>query len=777
MDKKYNPKEHEEKIYKRWEKSGFFNPDNLKNTEKGNYSIALPPPNVTGSLHMGHALNTTIQDIVARFKRMREKKVLWLPGTDHAGIATQNVVEKMLQKKGKTRHELGREKFIEKVWEWKEKYGNIILDQLKKLGASCDWSRTRFTLDKKYSKAVEKTFIHYYKKGLIYRGPRIVNWCPRCSTAISDIEIKYKEEKGKLWYIKYPLENKDGFITIATTRPETMLGDTAIAVNPKDKKYEKLIGKKVILPLAKRKIPIISHHLVDKDFGTGALKITPAHDNLDWKIGQENNLEIINVIGPDAKMTKEAGKEFKGLSVKDARKKVVEKLKKENYLQKVEDYPHKISLCDRCSSPIEPQISTQWFIKMEQLAKPAIKAVAQKRVNLLPKRYQRVYLDWLENVKDWCISRQLWWGHRLPVWFCENEKNKQCFVVSSEKPKKCKKCGATKFKQSNDVLDTWFSSALWPFATLGWPEKTKDLKEFYPTSFLSTARDIIYLWVTRMVISGLEFLNKIPFKDVYFHSTILSIDGQRMSKSRPKANVNPLDMIDKYGTDATRFGLMYSMSFGQQAIKFDERNLKASRNFINKLWNISRFIDMQLENKKIEIKNIESKTLADQWILSRLNKVIKNTTDNIQNFKLGEASDELYDFIWHEFADWYLEISKIQTQNPETKNSTLKILKLILCNIIRLLHPFIPFVTEVLYSQFNPLDELVMIAPWPKHKKEFQKEKIEKEFQIIQEIVNHIRSEKIKHYKIEKQEYKKLLTQKPKLRELIKSLTKIELEI
>ncbi|MGC9048866.1 MAG: valine--tRNA ligase, partial [Patescibacteria group bacterium] len=510
MEKSYDPQKYEYKIYKNWLKSGFFSPEKLPSRGGKYFSVVIPPPNITSNLHIGHALNATIQDILVRFYRMKIKKTLWVPGIDHAGIATQNVVEKELSKEGLTRQQLGREKFLERVWQWKEKYGNLILEQLKRLGCSCDWSRTRFTMDKDYIRAVQTAFIHYYKKGYIYRGPRIVNWCPRCSTAISDIEIKYQEEKSKLWYIKYPRSKiKDQFIVVATTRPETMLGDTAIAVNPKDERYKDLIGQKVILPIMNREIPIIAHHLVDPNFGTGVVKITPAHDMVDWKIGKENKLEIINVIGPEAKMTQEAGK-YASLSVKEARQKIIEELKSLDLLEKEEDYLHQISLCDRCGTPIEPQISIQWFVKMDKLAKPAAEVVKKGKIKIIPERYKKVYLDWLENIEDWCISRQLWWGHRLPVWFCQNgnlRSKTECSVVSIEKPKKCPRCGATEFKQSEDVLDTWFSSALWPFATLGWPASAKatagnppkksDLEKFYPTNLLSTARDILYLWVAR----------------------------------------------------------------------------------------------------------------------------------------------------------------------------------------------------------------------------------------------------------------------------------------
>lgn len=791
MEKRYEPIKYESEIYQLWEKSGFFNPDHLPGKRKKTYSIAIPPPNITGSLHMGHALNSTIQDIMSRYHRMDGKKVLWLPGTDHAGIATQNVVEKELAKQGLTRQQLGREKFIKKVWVWKEKYGNLIIEQLKKLGCSCDWSRIRFTLDKEYTQAVITAFIHYWQKGYIYRGPRIVNWCPRCSTAISDIEIKYQEEESNLWYLKYPLKNKpDQFMVVATTRPETMLGDTAIAVSPKDERYKKLVGQTAILPIMNREIPIISHHLIDPEFGTGAVKITPAHDNTDWKIGQDNKLEIINVIGPDGKMTQEAG-EYAGLKVLEAREKIIKKLAKQGLLAKKEDYTHQISLCDRCDTPIEPQISTQWFVKMDKLSQPAIKVVEKNKIKIVPERYNKVYLDWLKNIQDWCISRQLWWGHQLPVWFCQNNLKKECFVVSAEKPLKCPQCKTTEFKQSEDVLDTWFSSALWPFATLGWPEKTADLKKYYPTSLLSTARDIIYLWVARMVFSSSEFLKKIPFKEVYIHATILTLEGRRMSKSLG-TGIDPLELIEKYGADATRLGLIYQMSSSQQAIRFDERDLIAARNFINKLWNISRFITLtsnQPTTNSQQPATIKPATLADQWIFSRLNNLIISTTKKIENYELGEAAKELYEFGWHELADWYLEASKFQTTNDQLKNNTDQCLKFILDNLLKLLHPFIPFVTEQIWQSTRPdrLDknsDLLIVASWPEANKKLINQSIEQDFEKIKNIVTEIRNWKTKQkiplkevveYKIELENKKIFAQTEPK--ELIEKLGKVKLII
>jgi valyl-tRNA synthetase len=679
IPKAYDPKEVEDKTYKLWEQGEFFSPRG-----KGKpFVVAIPPPNITGSLHMGHALDYTIQDVMIRYNRMNQVPTLWIPGTDHAGIATQNKVEKELKKQGLSRHDLGREKFIEKVWEWKEKYGGIILDQFKRMGFSCDWSRLRFTMDANYAKAVETAFLHYYEKGWIYKGPRIVNWCPRCGTAISDIEIRYTPHKTKLWYIKYPIKNSDRFIVVATTRPETMLGDTAIAVNPKDERYKKIINEKIILPLMNRQIPIVADRLIDLEFGTGAVKVTPAHDSIDYKIGKTHKLETINIIGEDGKIT-EQGEKYAGLKVLDARNKIIEDLKALNLLEKEEDYDHSLAICDRCETPIEPLISKQWFVKMDELVKPAIKAVESGKIKFSPDRYKKTYLDWLNNIEDWCISRQLWWGHKIPI---EGE---------------------------NDVLDTWFSSALWPFATLGWPEKTKDLKDFYPTNLLVTAQDIIYLWVARMVFSSLEFLNKIPFKDVYIHATILNKEGKRMSKSLG-TGIDPLELIEKYGADATRFGLLYQTSRDQQAVKFSEDTIRANRNFCNKLWNINRFIQMKpsafaeaMADKQYKTLKDKDLTADDKWILKRLNETIKSITDKIENYELGESARELYEFVWHEYADKYIEASKKQEKNVNVY---------VFETILRLLHPFMPFITESIWQMNYKQNDALIISQWPKIKK------------------------------------------------------------
>jgi len=681
LPKTYDPKQVEDKIYSLWQKSGFFNPDKLPGKNRKPYSIVLPPPNVTGTLHMGHALNTTVQDILIRWKRLKGHKTLWLPGTDHAGIATQNVVEKDLKKEGLSRFDLGREKFIERVWQWKEKYGDIILDQLKKLGASCDWSRARFTLDEGYVKAVETAFLNYYKKGWIYRGERVVNWCPRCQTSLSDLEIEYKEELGKMWYIRYPLKDKT-YITVATTRPETMLGDTAVAVNPKDTRYKKLIGKKVVLPLSGRVVPIVEDRLVDLNFGTGAVKVTPAHDLTDYEISLRHNLESIQVIDERGLITKNAPAIYQGLKVLEAREKVVKDLTDKGLIEKIEDYSHQVPKCYRCGSTIELIPSEQWFLKMGELAKMAINSVKSGKIKFRPKRWERVYFDWLKNIKDWCISRQIWWGHKIPI---EGE---------------------------NDVLDTWFSSALWPFATLGWPDKTEDLKEFYPTNVLSTDRGIINLWVTRMIFSGLEFMKKDPFQDVYVHATVLTKEGRRMSKSLG-TGIDPLLLIEKYGADATRFGTAWQIMGGQD-IRFIEDNIVMGRKFCNKIWNASRFVMMQIENSKLDNKkpSLAGKlTAADKKILKSLDKTMKSADKYLDNFQFGQAARQLYSFFWHDFCDLYIEKAKKQ-EDKKTK----QILTYVLLSSLKLLHPFIPFVTEEIYQGLPIKNKkpCLIIEDWPK---------------------------------------------------------------
>ncbi len=686
LPKIYEPKKVEGKIYNLWEKGSFFNPDKLPGKRKKPYTILIPPPNITGSLHMGHALNVVCQDILIRWKRTQGYKALWLPGTDHAGIATQNVVERELKKEGKNRFDLGQDQFIERVWQWKEKYGNIILEQFKKLGCSCDWSRTRFTMDKEYVRAVQTCFQHYQKKGWIYKGKRVVNWCPRCQTSLSDLEIEYKEEKGKLWYLKYPIKkDDDNFIIVATTRPETMLGDTAVAVNPKDKRYKKLVGEKVTLPLANRVIPIIADRLVDPEFGTGAVKITPAHDLTDYEISQRHNLPQVQVIDEQGKITKAAPLPYQGMKALEARQKVVEDLKKLGLLEKVKDYSHQVPKCYRCGTTLELIPSEQRFLKMDQLAKTAIEAVKSGKVKFHPKRWEKVYFNWLKNVRDWCISRQIWWGHKIPI------------------------------KGADDVLDTWFSSALWPFATLGWPKKTKDLKTFYPTNVLSTDRGIINLWVARMIFSGIEFMKKAPFQDVYIHATVLTREGKRMSKSLG-TGIDPLVLCEKYGADATRFGIAWQIMGGQD-IRFVEDNIVMGRKFCNKVWNASRFVLMQFPPKESlrlptgqAISKSKNLTLADKKILKALDKIIKSVNKDLGSFRFGAAARQLYSFFWHDFCDIYIEKFKVQSSKVESQ----KVLLYVLLTSLKLLHPFIPFITEEIYQKLPIKDKrYLIIEEWP----------------------------------------------------------------
>ncbi len=685
IGKSYQPEKNEKKIYQLWEKSGFFNPDKLpvKKTAK-KYAITIPPPNITGRLHMGHALNAFIQDILIRWKRMQGYHVLWVPGTDHAGIATQNIVEKELKKEGLTRYDLGREQFIKRVWQWKKEYGYFILDQLKQLGCSCDWSRAAFTMDPSYQKAVEETFLYYHKKGWIYQGERVINWCPRCQTSLSDLELEYKEKKGFLWHIKYPIKNSRKYLVVATTRPETMLGDTAVAVNPKDKRYRSFVGKKIILPLAEREIPIVADQAVEINFGSGAVKVTPAHSMVDAEIAQRHNLPFIQVISDKASMTKQAGR-FASLNIKEAREKIIEELKKENLLEKTEPYNYPVPYCDRCDNLIEHLLSKQWFLKMDQLAQKAIKAVKSGRVKFHPKRWEKVYLDWLENIKDWCISRQIWWGHKIPI---EGEE---------------------------DVLDTWFSSALWPFATLGWPEKSKDFEKFYPTDVLSTARDIINLWVARMVFSGLELTEKPPFKDVIIHATILTKDGKRMSKSLG-TGIDPLELIDRYGSDAVRFGMIYQ-ALSNQDIHFVEDHIQMGKKFANKVWNASRFA-LQKIDKKTDLPSLRQVqeatfsrkiTAADKKIIKQLSAAIKKVDQDLSRYRFGQAAHTAHNFFWRHFCDQYIEASKKQ-EGEESK----QVLACVLTNSLKMLHPFMPFVTEAIYQKLPFKKEMfLMVEKWP----------------------------------------------------------------
>lgn len=687
LAKAYNPQEHEDAIYALWEKSGFFTPENLPKPPAGGrkpFVIMLPPPNVTGSLHMGHALNAAIQDILIRSKRMRGYDALWVPGTDHAGIATQNVVEKMLKKQGVSRHDLGREKFIEKVWEWKEQYGNTIIGQLKKLGASCDWSRLRFTMDAGYVKAVEAAFRHYYEKGLIYKGKRVVSWCTRCQTSLSDLELEYKDEESKLWHIRYMIPGRErtiadrDYIVVATTRPETLLGDEAVAVHPDDERYKGLVGKSVILPIHQREIPMIADAAIDMAFGTGAVKVTPAHDITDFEISRRHDLPLRQIIDERGKMTAEAGKLFEGAKVLEARERIIAELEAQGLLDKEEAYPHRIAVCYRCGTVIEPIPSEQWFLKMDVLAQKALLAVKEKRITFHPQRWEKIYTDWLENIRDWCISRQIWWGHKIPL------------------------------DGETDVLDTWFSSALWPFATLGWPEKTPDLEKYYPTQVLSTARDIINLWVARMVYSGIEFMDREPFADVIVHATVLAKDGRRMSKSLG-TGVDPMDLIAKYGADATRFGLIW-MSLGGQDMKFGEEPIIAGKKFLNKIWNASRFVGGRLGGD-ISCAFPESPRIVENAaMIESAHAAAKTITESIDAYDFGQALHIAYDFFWHTFCDKYIEWAKTR-DDEETKQT----LGATLAASLKLLHPFVPFATEALWQHIRKDDwpQQLMIAEWP----------------------------------------------------------------
>lgn len=706
IPKTYNPKEYEKQIFTKWEDSSSFVPKSNKSTP---FVVAIPPPNVTGSLHMGHALNNTIQDVLIRWHRMKQVPTLWIPGTDHAGIATQHVVEKKLKKEGKSRLSIGREEFIKEIWRWKDEYEKEILGQLKTLGCSCDYTKTRFTMDEEYAKSVIFAFKHYYDKGLLYKDYRIINWCPSCATSLSDLELEHQELSGSLFYIEYQVEGEEKGITVATTRPETMLGDTAIAVNPKDSRYKDLIGKNAILPIIKRKIPIIADDLVDIKFGTGAVKVTPAHDQIDFEIAERNNLEKIIVINERAKMTKDAGKFFEGLSRYEAREKIVEMLKKSGQLIKEEPYTHNVGHCYRCNTVIEPRLSLQWFLAMKNLAKPAIDAVKSGEIKFHPKKWEKVYLNWMENIKDWCVSRQIWWGHQIPVWYCSCGE----VIVETSAPKSCPKCKKTELKRDEDVLDTWFSSALWPFATLGWPNDTDFLKNFYPTSLNSTARDIIYLWVARMIMAGYEFTDTKPFSDVFIHATVFNKDGKRMSKSLG-TGVDPIMLIEKYGADATRFGLLWQAAQSQD-MKFSEDSILAAKKFANKVWNASRFVMMNLgDYKNVPRGTFESIAHKDDLkIIEKLDDVILKTNNYLKKYDFQHAVELLYEFFWHEYCDQYIEVAKERIKNnSKDKKAAQYALDYVLKNFLKLLHPFMPFVTEAIWEKIEK--EMLITSEWPK---------------------------------------------------------------
>ena len=729
LPKTYDPKAVEPKWYEYWCDKGYFHAEVDPSREM--YCITIPPPNITGALHIGHALCYTIQDVLGRWKRMQGFNTLILPGTDHAGIATQNVVEKQLAEEGLTRHDLGREKFVERVWKWREEYGGIIIEQFKRMGYAFDWDRLRFTLDEGYEEAVLEEFIRWFEAGLIYRGVRVINWCPRCHTAISDIEVAYEEVAGHLWHIDYPLEDGSGVITVATTRPETMLGDTAVAVHPEDQRYMGMVGKNAILPIMGRPIPIIGDFHVDPDFGTGAVKVTPAHDPNDFEIGLRHNLAQIIVIGPDGSMTKEAGR-FSGKDRYAAREEIVEELRAKGLLVREEEYLHSVGTCDRCGSVIEPLLSEQWFAKMQEIAQPAMDVVKDGRVRFVPDRYARIYLDWMENIKDWCISRQLWWGHRIPIWKCAD-----CgaYTAAKTEVEACSKCGSKNVEQDPDVLDTWFSSALWPFATMGWPKDTPELHHFYPTSVLTTAREIIYLWVARMIMTSLYFLDEIPFRDVYIYATVLNEEGRRMSKSLG-TGIDPLEMIDLYGADALRFALIQQAGKGQD-IRFSVSRVEAIRNFSNKIWNIARFVLLSLDGHPTsDIRNLASE---DKWILSRLQKTIDAVNKGLEEYDMDDAARAMYDFLWNEYADWYIEMAKPRLQG-EGRATVQYVLWRVLETSMRLMHPVMPFLTEQIWQSIPHEGESIMIAPFPKADPSLIDEDAEKRMDAVMEVVRTIRN-------------------------------------
>ena len=711
LAKNYSPREFEDRIYENWCEKGYFKPDPDK--KKPAFSIVIPPPNVTGQLHMGHALDETLQDILVRTKRMQGYSTLWVPGTDHAGIATQIKVEENLRvNEGLTRYDLGREKFLERVWDWKNQYGNRIINQLKKLGSSCDWSRERFTMDEGCSKAVREVFVNLYNKGLIYRGYRIINWCPNCRTALSDAEVEYAEQPGSFWHIRYPVKDSDEFVTVATTRPETMLGDTAVAVHPEDERYAHLVGKTLLLPLTDREIPVIADEYVEKDFGTGCVKITPAHDPNDFEVGKRHGLEIIKVMNDDASICEAYGGKYAGMDRYTARKEMVADLEAGGYLVKIEPCAHNVGTCYRCKTTVEPMTSDQWFVKMEPLAKPALDVVTSGDIKFAPERFTKTYTNWMENCHDWCISRQLWWGHRIPAFYCDACGHME---VSKEDITVCPKCSAP-VRQEEDVLDTWFSSALWPFSTLGWPEKTEDLERYYPTSVLVTGYDIIFFWVARMIFSGMEHMGEKPFSTVFIHGLVRDAQGRKMSKSLGNG-IDPLKVIEEYGADALRFALATGNAPGND-MRFSDEKIESARNFANKLWNASRFVLMNLTESDEELlKMPEESELAieDKWILSRFNKLVKTVTDNINNYEIGVALAEIYSFAWDYFCDWYIEMAKSRTFEVGTASALTakRVLVYVLTGILKLLHPYMPFITEEIYQAIPHADDSIMVSAYP----------------------------------------------------------------
>ena len=734
LPKVYEPQEVEGRVYEMWEKNGCF--EGHRDPDKKPFTIVMPPPNVTGQLHMGHAMDSTLQDILIRFKRMQGYAALWVPGTDHAGIATQIKVEEELRKnEGLSRYDLGREKFLERVWDWKHKYGNRIVEQQKKLGASCDWSRARFTMDEGLSKAVRHVFVSLYKKGLIYKGSRIINWCPNCVTALSDAEVEYQDKPGNFWHIRYPIQGEEGrYVIVATTRPETMLGDTGVAVNPNDERYKDIVGKKCILPLVGREMPIVADDYVDMEFGTGCVKMTPAHDPNDFEVGLRQNLETIRVLDDNGKVVEGYGR-YSGMDRYEARKAIVADLEEGGYLVKVEPHQHNVGTCYRCHNDVEPLISAQWFVKMKPLAEEALRVVNEGEVKFVPDRFSKIYTNWMENVHDWCISRQLWWGHQIPAWTCQ-----ECghITVSEDDPTECEHCHSKNIKQEEDVLDTWFSSALWPFSTLGWPEETEDYKYFYPTDVLVTGYDIIFFWVARMIFSGCEHTKKPPFHTVFIHGLVRDDKGRKMSKSLGNG-IDPLEMANQYGADALRFNLVTGNSPGNDMRFYTER-CEAMRNFANKIWNASRFLMMNLTIDQCELP--EKLELEDKWILSKLNSVIPEITENMERYELGVAAQKVYDFIWDSYCDWYIELTKtrLQGDDEDSKIRAQQVLCYVLTQILKLLHPFMPFITEEIWQALPHEGDYLMLQQWPEHHANLDFPEEEKAMELIMDAIRAIRA-------------------------------------
>ena len=733
LAKAYEPKEVEDRIYDFWMKGKYFHAE--VDPKKKPYTIVIPPPNITGQLHLGHAMDETLQDTLIRWRRMQGYSALWLPGTDHASIATEAKIVEAMRKEGITKEEIGREKFLERAWAWKDQYGGRIVEQLKKLGSSCDWDRLRFTMDEGCNKAVNHVFKKLYDKGLIYRGERIINWCPHCKTSISDAEVVFEEKEGSFWHLRYPLSDGSGYIELATTRPETMLGDTAVAVHPDDERYKALVGKTVILPLVNKEIPIIADSYVEQDFGTGVVKITPAHDPNDFEVGLRHNLPVINVMD-DGGVINENGGKYAGMPALEARKQIVKDLDEAGFLIKIEPIKHNVGTCYRCGTVVEPRVSTQWFVKMEPLAKPAIDAVKDGDIRFIPERMDKVYYNWMENIKDWCISRQLWWGHQIPAWYCECGET----IVSETVPTVCPKCGGTHLTRDPDTLDTWFSSALWPFSTLGWPDNTEELKYFYPTNTLVTGYDIIFFWVARMIFSGLEHMGEVPFNTVFFHGLIRDAQGRKMSKSLGNG-VEPLDVISVYGADALRFTLVTGNSPGND-LRFSEEKVSASRNFANKIWNAARFILMNIEGKDIDCALPKKLYPSDKWILNRFNNVTAAVTENLEKFELGMAVSKLYDFIWDDFCDWYIELAKIRMNgaDEESADSARRVLVWTMSNTLKLLHPFMPYITEEIWQTLPHDGEALIVAKWPEYDEALSFPQEAKNLENVMALIRAIRT-------------------------------------